>query len=128
MSYPSTHCYETLYILRGGISEGDASTIHQKVDSVIAKFHGKPAQRDDWGIKELAYTIAKQKSGRMSVIQYTGNPGVVEEIERHFRISTDVIRFLTVSVSEDYDYAKVKRQIHLAEEEASKIREQKRKY
>ncbi len=127
MSTSSSNSYETVYVIRSGISEGDATAIHQRVDSVIAKFQGKLKVRDDWGILDLAYQIHKQSSGRFCVINYSGEVGVVEEIERHFKISGDVIRFLTVSVGDDYDYTKFKRQVRLAEEEVNRSREQKRR-
>ena len=97
--------------------------IHQKVDNVIGKFKGQMILRDDLGISDLAYTIGKEKSGRLCVVNYTGVGGVVEEIERHFRISDVVIRFMTVSVDNDYDYNKVKKQIQVSEEEQRKGRE-----
>jgi ribosomal protein S6 len=65
--------------------------------------------------------------GRYNVAVYKANSGVVEEIERHFKISNDVIRFLTVAVEADYDYNKSKKAIALAEEEMKKIREAKKK-
>jgi small subunit ribosomal protein S6 len=127
MSYPSTNHYETVYILRPSINEASATAIHGKVDSVIEKFSGSIKARDDWGMRELAYPIDKESMGRYNVIVYQGNSGVVEEIERHFKISSDVIRFLTVAVEKDYDYAEAKKAIALAEEEMKKIREAKKK-
>ena len=127
MSYVSSHTYETVYILKAGISESDSSTIHQKVDNVIQKFAGKLHTRDDWGLRELAYPIEKETNGRYCIAVYEGNSGVVEEIERHFRISDDVIRYLTVMVPRDYDYTKVKKQIHTIEEEVKKNRESRAK-
>ena len=119
--------YETTYILRSGLSETDASSIHQKVDSVISKFQGKVAHRDDCGLRDLAYSIKNQSTGRVCVLQYNGKPGVVEEIERHFKISGDVIRYITVLVDGDYDYAKLKKQIHLGEEEVKQNRDVKKR-
>ena len=78
MSSPSTHHYETVYILRSGLSESDASVIHQKVDNVIAKFQGSVKSRDDWGLKELAYPINNDTTGRYAVVVYNGEGGVVE--------------------------------------------------
>lgn len=127
MSYPSTNYYETVYILRPSISETNAGAIHAKVDSVIDKFEGKIAARDDWGLRELAFPIDKESMGRYNVVVYRGKSGVVEEIERHFKISNDVIRFLTVAVENDYDYNKAKGNIAAAEEEMKKIREAKKK-
>ncbi len=123
MSYPSSYTYETVYILRPGLSDSEAQNIHQKIDNVISKFQGVLKHREDAGIKELAYEIKKERSGRYSTIVYTGKGGVVEEIERHFRISDDVIRFLTVAQTADYDFNKVKQQITAAEEELRKNRE-----
>ena len=121
------HFYETVYILRSGLSDTDANVIHQKVDNVVSKFHGELKHRDDWGIKELAYPIHKQGAGRFFIIQYIGSGGVVEEIERHFRILDDVIRFITVRLEPDYDYAKVKKQLNTSEEEVKRLREMRKK-
>ena len=123
MSYPSSYTYETVYILRPGIADADAQDIHKKIDAVITKFQGSLKHREDAGIKEMAYEIENERSGRYNTIVYTGKGGVVEEIERHFKISDDVIRFLTVAQRADYDFNKVKQQIALAEEEQKKNRE-----
>ena len=119
--------YETLYILRPGITEADASVVHEKIDSVVSKFSGSIANRDDLGINEMAYRIGNEGSGRYVVVQYSGKGGVVEEIERHFRILDEVMRFITVRMEPTYDYAKVKHQIHATEEEIRKNRELKKK-
>jgi len=127
MSKPSSHVYETLYILKPGMTETDATTIHSKIDSVIAKFSGQLRHRDDWGVRELAYPIEKDTNGRYVVAVYSGTGGVVEEIERHFKISDDVMRFLTVSVPADYDYNVAKKQLVASEEEVKRNRELRKK-
>lgn len=127
MSSPSSHVYETIYVLKSGISDPDAGIIHQKVDNVITKFEGSLRHRDEWGLKELAYPINKETMGRYTAVVYSGKSGVVEEIERHFKISGDVIRFITVAVEADYDYTKSKKQIHASEEEVKKNREMRKK-
>ncbi len=123
MSLTTTKAYETVYILKPSLSDEDAKTIHDKVDNVIAKFKGTVKGREDWGLKEMAYLIDDQTNGRYVVMQYGGDPGVVEEIERHFKISADVMRFLTVKTPVDYDFNKIKNQMKLAEEEAKKAKE-----
>jgi len=115
--------YETLYILKPGLSGGDGETIHTKIDDVISKFNGKVINRDDWGMKELAYAIDNQRMGQYVILHYTGDAGVVEEIERHFKISPLVLRYLTTISEANYDYAAIKRQIHTADEENKKARE-----
>jgi len=125
MSYKSSHKYETVYILKSGLPDNEAAAIHQKVDSVVEKFGGKVIHRDDWGLTPLAYPINDETMGRYTVVNYQGKGGVVEEIERHFRILPEVIRYITVQVAADYDYTKIKKQMALAEEEIKKNRELK---
>lgn len=123
MASTASYTYETVYILKPNVSESDASVIHQKIDNVISKFQGKLVVRDDWGLKDLAYEIDDVTNGRYVVIHYTGKGGVVEEIERHFKILDDVIRFITVRVADDYDYQKSKKQLAASEEENKRQRE-----
>lgn len=127
MSTPSSHHYETLYLLKPGTSDSEVAAIHQKVDNVIEKFQGKLALRDDWGLQQMAYGIDDEGTARYVVAIYNGNAGVVEEIERHFKILDNVMRFMTVQVPKDYDYNKVKRQAHNSEEEVKKSRELRKK-
>lgn len=127
MSLPSTHTYETVYILKSSLSDENSAAIHTKVDGVISKFEGAVKQRDDWGLKELAYNIENETMGRFNVVVYSGRSGVVEEIERHFKISSDVIRFITVAVAPDYEYGTVKKQMVTAEDEMKKNRELRKK-
>jgi len=125
MSYRTSNIYETVYILKSGLPDTEAAAIHQKVDNVIEKFGGKVLHRDDWGLTQLAYPIKDETMGRYTVVGYQGKSGVVEEIERHFKILGQVIRFITVQVESDYDYTKIKKQISFAEEEMKKNREAK---
>jgi small subunit ribosomal protein S6 len=127
MQTANKNTYETVYILRSGITEDSANTIHSKVDSVVSKFSGEIKAKDDWGLKELAFPIQKESMGRYNVVVFNGTGGVVEEIERHFKIFPDVIRFLTVVVEDDYDYQKSKKQILASEEELKKVREARKK-
>lgn len=127
MATQAVSAYETIYILKPSLSEADTATIHQKVDAVVGKFQGQVTLRDDWGLKEMAYAIDDEGTGRYALVQYTGAPGVVEEIERHFKISPDVMRFMTIRTEKTYDYAKITAQILHAEEEVKKAKELRKK-
>lgn len=127
MSLASTHKYETVYILKSSLSDSDATAIHQKLDNVVGKFSGAVQHRDDWGLRELAYTIDNETTGRYNIMVFSGQGGVVEEIERHFRILENVIRFITVMVPADYDYTKIKKQMVTIEEDVKKNREARKK-
>ncbi len=127
MSQTANHNYETVYILRPGLTADGATAIHQKFDTVVAKFEGAVEHREDWGMRELAYEIDDERSGNYHVVVFNGKAGVVEEIERHFRIVGDVIRYLTVSLPKGYDFKLVRKHIQDTEEEVKRAREAKKK-
>jgi small subunit ribosomal protein S6 len=51
---------------------------------------------DEWGMRELAYRIRHEYRGFYALIEYSGEPAVVRELERQLRLSDQVLRFLTV--------------------------------
>jgi small subunit ribosomal protein S6 len=50
---------------------------------------------DDWGNRKLAYAIKKRSNAFYTFLLYTGNRGVVEEVERNIKIFDGILRHLT---------------------------------
>src|SRR4029077_10921010 len=50
----------------------------------------------DWGVRDLAYPISKQRQGHYHLLEYQGEPSVVKELERNLRIVEGVLRFVSV--------------------------------
>lgn len=88
--------YETIYILRADLTDEAEKKINDKVAEVVAKYKGKLEETKDLGKRPLAYRIAKHTKGHYFQLNYQGGGQVVEELERHLRLSEDIIRFLTV--------------------------------
>jgi len=90
--------YETVYILRADLTEDGAKKINDKIAEVVSRFKGEIEEIKDLGKKQLAYRIAKHTKGHYLQLNYRGTGQVVDELERHLRLSEDVIRFLTVRI------------------------------
>jgi small subunit ribosomal protein S6 len=88
--------YETIYILRADLTEEAEKKINDKIAEVLARFQGKLEETRDLGKRPLAYRIAKHTKGHYFQLNYQGAGQAVEELERHLRLSEDVVRFLTV--------------------------------
>ncbi len=88
--------YETVYILRPDLTDEMEKRIQDKIAETVSRFQGKLESVKDLGKKPLAYRIAKHMKGHYVQMNYWGTGQVVEELERHLRLSEDVIRFLTV--------------------------------
>ena len=88
--------YETVYILRPDLTDEGVKKVTDKVAEVVGRSKGQIDQSKDLGRRQLAYRIAKQTKGHYFQLNFRGPGQVIEELERHLRLSEEVIRFLTV--------------------------------
>jgi small subunit ribosomal protein S6 len=88
--------YETAFIIAPNLSEEETSTlIKQLVDVVVSK-NGQMIKQDLWGKRKLAYPIKKFNEGFYVFLTYQGEPAVPAELERRFRQTESVLRFMTI--------------------------------
>jgi small subunit ribosomal protein S6 len=88
--------YETGFVLSPGLSEDDAGAfIHQMAD-VITQKKGKMVKQDIWGKRRLAFPIKRFTEGIYVFFLYEGPGDVSQELERRFKQTDTVIRFLTI--------------------------------
>lgn len=87
--------YETLVVLRTDLGE-EATKLLTRLQAVIENDGGTIDEKRDWGVRDLAYIINKQKQGHYHLFEYQAEPGTVKEIERTLRIVEGVLRFVSV--------------------------------
>jgi small subunit ribosomal protein S6 len=63
--------------------------------------NGKILKVDNWGKKPLAYRINKFRDGYYVILTIEGEGSTIAELERRFRVTDTVIRFLSVRIDED---------------------------
>ena len=85
--------YELMVILEGDLEEPAAQawvkTITDGITKAGGSIHGKP---DWWGKRQYAYPINKKEYGYYVVYNLVAEGGALDDLERTFRISDDVIR------------------------------------
>ena len=87
--------YESVIII-------DPSLEEQGIKEVITKFtdlinnDGKVENVEEVGSKKLAYEIKKHSEGYYVVFTFEANPEHISELERIYRITDSVLKFLTV--------------------------------
>jgi small subunit ribosomal protein S6 len=90
--------YESIFILHPDLSSEQSDKITETMTGVVEKQGGKMHIADDWGVKRLAYEVKKQKKGHYVLIQFTGEPQVVQELERNYRVNDGVIKYMTLRI------------------------------
>jgi small subunit ribosomal protein S6 len=87
--------YETAILFDPELTEDGRREFVAKLAGVIASYRGELLKQDDWGNRKLAYTIKKKVNAFYTFLFYTGNRGVVEEVERNIKIFDGVLRHMT---------------------------------
>lgn len=101
--------YETTIIAKSNTSEDQVSAIKTKVESILQAHQGQLGNYEDWGTRRLSFEIQKESRGRYLYFGFTGNSDTVAELERNFRINENVVRFLSVNLSQEDDLELVKK-------------------
>ena len=90
--------YETAILFDPELPEEQRKEFLAKLAGVIASYQGEILKQDDWGNRKLAYQINKKVNAYYTFLLYSGNRGVVEEVERNIKIFDGVVRHLTSRV------------------------------
>lgn len=92
--------YEAMYVIRPDYDEEKIQATVEKYSSLIQNNGGELVKVDLWGKRRLAYEINKLREGYYVLAKFNGQPGTPAELERNFKISDDVIRYLIVKEGE----------------------------
>jgi small subunit ribosomal protein S6 len=92
--------YEHVFLARQDISAQQVEGLVQDFRTIIEGGGGTVAKTEYWGLKGLTFRIKKNRKAHFSLLNIDALPAAVAELERQMRLSTDVIRFLTVRVDE----------------------------
>ena len=90
--------YESVIIGRQDLTPGQFETLLEKFIEVIKSFKGEIKKRENWGIRNLAYKINKNRKGHYMLLNIDGPPEAIQEYERLMRLDEDIIRFLTIKI------------------------------
>lgn len=92
--------YESVLIARQDLGAAQVNTLVSELSEVIKKEGGEVVKVDNWGLKNLAYRIKKNRKGHYVLLNIVAPSSAISEYERLIRLNEDVIRYMTVKVEE----------------------------
>jgi small subunit ribosomal protein S6 len=95
--------YECVVILEPDTPDDDVKGFTEKYGEIIKAHTGEVIKIEDWGTKKLAYLVKKREKGRYLMFDFVGTPGLILELERQFKISEDVMKYLSVKLDDEVD-------------------------
>lgn len=92
--------YESVLIARQDLGASQVSSLVDDLKKVVNAQGGEVVRVDNWGLKNLAYRIKKNRKGYYVLLNIAAPAQAIAEYERVMRVNEDIIRYMTVKVAD----------------------------
>src|SRR4028118_1147866 len=90
--------YEHVFLARQDLAQAQVDALAQTATDIIESNGGRVVKTETWGLRSIAYRIAKNRKAHYVALDFEAPANVVAELERQTQINEDVIRYMTVRV------------------------------
>ena len=95
--------YESVTIIKPDTPKPEIHQLITRLQGTFSERGGKLLKVDSWGMRLLAYPVAKNRKGIYLHWRFIGGSDMVTEFERLLGLAQQVIRFYTVRIDDDVD-------------------------
>lgn len=88
--------YEHVFLARQDLAQAQVDTIAENATKILTEHGGSVVKAETWGLKSLAYRIAKNRKAHYVMLEIDAPAAAVAELERQTGINEDVIRYMTI--------------------------------
>lgn len=92
--------YETVFIARQDLSATQVESLATIFTDILKQGKGEVTKTEFCGLRNLAYSIKKNRKGHYVLFNIDAPAPAVKEMERQMRLNEDILRFLTIKVDE----------------------------
>ncbi|MBB5710873.1 30S ribosomal protein S6 [Sphingomonas xinjiangensis] len=90
--------YEHVFLARQDLAQAQVDALAETATKIIQDNEGRVVKTESWGLRSLAYRIAKNRKAHYVMLEIDAPGSVIAELERQTQINEDVIRYMTVKV------------------------------
>ena len=87
--------YETVILISNKITEEQRKDVINKIKKLISA-NGKVIKTEEIGERKLPYEIRKNSKAFYYVINFESDAGFISELERNYRITDEIIKFIVI--------------------------------
>ena len=84
------------YVRNYLITQGKGVIASPSAKKILTDNGAEIVNEETWGLKKMAYAIQKKSTGFYCLLEFKGEPTIVEKLETGFRRDEKVIRYITV--------------------------------
>ena len=110
--------YETAFLISPNLEEEETEKVITQMAEVISEKKGKMINEDRWGKRRLAYPIKKFEEAFYVFFHYEGDPEIPLELERRFKQTEEVLRYLTMKKTQKENVRRKKKTVPTEQERA----------
>src|SRR5438477_12348116 len=92
--------YEHVFLARQDLAQAQVDALAENATKIITDNGGSIAKTETWGLRSLAYRIAKNRKAHYVALDIDAPAPAIAQLERQSNINEDIIRFLTIRVHE----------------------------
>ena len=92
--------YEHVFLARQDLAQAQVDALAETATNIITENGGNIVKAETWGLRSLAYRIAKNRKAHYVMLDIDAPAAAVAELERQTSINEDVIRYMTIRVDE----------------------------
>ena len=91
--------YESVIIVNPSVDDDKLKALEKQFTDII-NTNGNVTKVDEMGKKTLAYEVKGNTEGIYVTFYFEADPTLIAELERNYRITDDVIKFIVIRVEE----------------------------
>ena len=95
ISYMS-NIYETTMIVKPDLANDQLKNLTNSIESFFSENNLTIGYKEDWGIKNLKFSIRKYSKGSFKFIRFTSDTTFPKKLDNFLKFNSDCLRFLTI--------------------------------
>jgi small subunit ribosomal protein S6 len=88
--------YEVVYVIRPDLDEENTTAVIDRFSELVKTQGGEVLNIDKWGKRRLAFEVKDFREGFYVIMHMNAEPQVADELDRVFKITDSIIRFIIV--------------------------------
>ena len=104
-SFYMSSIYETTIIVKPDLANDQMKSLNTSIEEFFNDNKVLIGYKEDWGIKNLKFTINKYSKGSYKFMRFSASPEFPKKLDGFLKFNTDCLRFLITKSNEDIDKA-----------------------
>ena len=90
--------YETTFIVNASLDDTQIEPVIGQVQQLLTNNGGEIEAIQRLGRKRMAYSVRKKNNGFYVNIQFKANGALIAQLERHYALEENILRYLTIQL------------------------------